>query len=84
MSESSEIENELLAFLRREVFHAETAVDREADLIAMGFDSMSLVRLLLFVEKKFGVWISEEEIANAPVISIGALADLINRMRQSK
>ena len=77
MSDVHEIEGELIGFLRREVFAESMDVDRDADLVELGFDSMSLVRLLLFVEKKFGIWISEEEIANASIISVSALAEII-------
>ena len=59
MIQPSEIETELLAFLRRDIFGADVAVTPEMDLVAAGFDSMSLVKLLLFIETKYGKWIPE-------------------------
>lgn len=62
MIEAREIEAELLAFLQREVFAPQVVVTPETDLVAAGFDSMSLVRLLLFVETTWGLWVPEKEI----------------------
>jgi acyl carrier protein len=84
MNNPTEIENDLLGFLQREVLKSSEPVDRDADLVALGFDSMSLVRMLLFVEKKYGIWISEEEIANASIISIASVAGLITQHGQKK
>ena len=61
MFESGPIEEQLLSFLRREVVSPEVPLNSETDLIATGFDSLSLVRLLLFVEKKYGRWIPESQ-----------------------
>src|SRR6185369_1333735 len=44
MIQASEIEGELVAFLKREVFAPQLALTAETDLLASGFDSMSLVR----------------------------------------
>ena len=62
MISATEIENRLLEFLKREVFAAEMVVTPETDLVASGFDSMSLVRVLLFIEQSYGFWIPEGEI----------------------
>ena len=72
MIDSHEIETKLLDFLKREVFAPEVIVTPETDLVASGFDSMSLVRVLLFIEQSYGFWIPEGEITadalqNAPI-----------------
>ena len=72
MVETHEIEAELAAFLQREVFAPQVAVTPELDLLAAGFDSMSLVRLLLFVEKTYGLWIPEGEITGAALSNLRA------------
>lgn len=51
MIEATEIETKLLDFLKREVFAPEVGLTPETDLVASGFDSMSLVRVLLFLEQ---------------------------------
>ena len=80
MIEASEIETELLAFLQREVFAPGVVVTAETDLIAAGFDSMSLVRVLLFVELTYGLWIPESEINAVTLRHVRALAATVTRL----
>jgi len=84
MIQPSEIEAELLAFLRRDVFSPETRLDAQTDLVAAGFDSMSLVKLLLHVETKFGKWIPEGEITNEALASVSALSITVARVLNEK
>lgn len=70
----AEIETELLAFLRRDIFSPETAVTMDTDLVAAGFDSMSLVKTLLHIETKYGKWVPESEITNEALANVRALA----------
>ena len=74
MLNPDEIEAQLLAFLKREVFSAQLTVTADTDLIAAGFDSLSLVRLLLFIEKTFGLWIPESEITAETLHNVHTLA----------
>lgn len=78
MVEPSAIEAELLGFLRREIFAPEAVVTSETDLVAAGFDSMSLVRLLLFIETKYGLWIPESKITNEALLNPSALATTLS------
>jgi acyl carrier protein len=80
MIEASEIEGELMGFLQREVFSAQLALTPETDLLASGFDSMSLVRVLLFIEKTYGLWIPEGEITGAALSNARALAATVSRL----
>ncbi|HVU26420.1 MAG TPA: phosphopantetheine-binding protein [Verrucomicrobiae bacterium] len=84
MMGQGEIEIELLAFLRREIFAPETNLTSETDLVAAGFDSMSLVRLLLFIETHYGLWIPESEITNATLLNVRALAATVARLVHEK
>jgi acyl carrier protein len=84
MIEPSEIETELLAFLRRDIFSPETQLTAETDLVAAGFDSMSLVKTLLHIETKFGQWIPEGEITNEALASVRALAATVARVLNEK
>ena len=84
MIEAQEIETKLLDFLKREVFAAEVAVTPETDLVASGFDSMSLVRLLLFVETDYGFWIPESEITGDALQNVRALANTIARLLNAR
>jgi len=80
MIEAQEIETKLLDFLKREVFATEVAVTPETDLIGAGFDSMSLVRLLLLIETDYGFWIPESEITSDALRNLRALATTIARL----
>jgi acyl carrier protein len=84
MVEPRDIEAELLGFLRREIFAPETAVTSETDLVAAGFDSMSLVRLLLFVEAKYGLWIPETKITGEALANTRALAGTVFGLLREK
>jgi acyl carrier protein len=84
MIEAQEIETKLLDFLKREVFAPEIAVTPETDLVASGFDSMSLVRLLLFIETDYGFWIPESEITGDALKNVRALANTIARLLNAR
>ena len=84
MIQPPEIETELLAFLRRDIFAPETQLDGETDLVAAGFDSMSLVKTLLHIETKYGKWIPEGEITNEALASVRALAATAARILNEK
>jgi acyl carrier protein len=84
MIQAQEIEIKLLDFLKREVFATEVIVTSETDLVAAGFDSMSLVRLLLFVETDYGFWIPESEITGDALRNVRALANTIARLLNAR
>lgn len=75
-----EIQNELLAFLRSGIFSAQTDLNGETDLVANGFDSLSLVALLQFIEKTYGLWIPESEITEATLQNPRTVAALVVRL----
>ena len=52
----------------------------ETDLIASGFDSLSLVSLLVFVEQTYGLWIPQDEINETNLKDIRALAAVVVRL----
>ncbi len=84
MIAASEIETKLLDFLKREVFAADVAVTPETDLIAAGFDSMSLVRLLVFIETDYGFWIPESEITGDALQTVRTLAATFTRLLNAR
>jgi acyl carrier protein len=80
MMETAQIEACLLEFLRQGIFSSQTVVTEETDLVANGFDSLSLVSLLQFVEKEFGLWLPENEINEANLKNVRALAAVVARL----
>ncbi len=77
MIDAQQVEDQLLAFLRREVFSPQVALAADTDLIASGFDSLSLVRLLLFVEKTYGRWIPERQITPETLRNVRTLSTAV-------
>ena len=84
MVDQTEIEAQLLAFLKREVFSTQLDVTTDTDLIAAGFDSLSLVRLLLFIEKTYGLWIPESEITAETLQNVRSLATAVGTLLHAK
>jgi acyl carrier protein len=84
MIQTSEIETELLAFLRRDIFSSDTNLAPETDLVGAGFDSMSLVKTLLHIEQKFGKWIPEGEITNEALANARSLAVSVAKILNEK
>lgn len=80
MIQATDIETELLTFLRRDIFSPETNLTPETDLVGAGFDSMSLVKTLLHIEQKFGKWIPEGEITGDALANTRALAETCARI----
>jgi D-alanine--poly(phosphoribitol) ligase subunit 2 len=74
MTKPRDVEIQLLAFLKREVFSPQIPISEDTDLIAAGFDSLSLVRLLLFVEQTYGLWIPESNITTEILHDVRSLA----------
>lgn len=74
MVDVAQVEGDLLAFVRREIFAAQVEATMETDLIAAGFDSMSLVRVLLFIEMTYGLWIPQDQITSESLRNVRSLA----------
>jgi D-alanine--poly(phosphoribitol) ligase subunit 2 len=51
----------------------------DEDLFDAGFDSMSLSRVLVFVEERFGVVIPDEEVVIDEIATLDRLADFVQR-----
>ena len=80
MNEPTDVQTRLVEFLRGGMFSAETPVTAETDLIASGFDSLSLVSLLVFIEQTYGLWIPQNEINEANLKNIRAMAAVVVRL----
>ena len=84
MVEAAQIETDLLAFVRREVFATQVDATLDTDLVAAGFDSMSLVRLLVFVEQTYGMWVPESEITGESLQNLRTLARTVARLLNAR
>lgn len=80
MIQPTDVQERLLEFLRGGIFSAETQLTVETDLIASGFDSLSLVSLLVFIEQTYGLWIHQNEINETNLENIRTVAALVVRL----
>lgn len=76
--------DELAAAIREHIqkkilFRPEPLGDDE-DLFDLGFDSMSITRLLVFVEERCGLQISEKDYAVDDLATVNAAVDLVHRV----
>ena len=78
--DAQKIESELLTFLSREVFAPDLVVTAETDLVSVGFDSMSLVRVLVWIETNYGMWIPESEITGDAIRNLRTLSATVARL----
>ncbi len=77
MPEPAELEAELIAWLAREIFDSSIELSPQTDLLAAGFDSMSLVRLLVFIEEKYGTQVAEDEVTEEVLRDVRSLAPFL-------
>lgn len=84
MTDPREIEASLLDFLRHEVFAPDLELNVETDLVAAGFDSMSLVRVLLFIETTHGFWMPQSEINAETLRNTRSLAATVLRLKHAQ
>jgi acyl carrier protein len=78
-----EIANQLCDFLRVNVLAGNVAVNPDTELSQLGVDSFSLMELVLFIERRFGLELPAEalipeNIANVRVLSAYCLS-LLNK-----
>lgn len=76
------IETALLDFVRNEIYDPSLGIDAGTHLIEAGLDSFSLLKILVFVEKKFNLRIPEAEINEERMCSVQNIARLIHELQQ--
>lgn len=67
----------LSTFIREEVLLSDDAIPSDRDLFDIGFDSMSLSRVLVFVEERFGVVIPDQEVVVDEVTTLDKMTDFV-------
>ncbi len=72
--DTSAICDQISGFLRTSVLDEHVAFSRESRLSELGVDSVSLVELLLFVERRFGIMMPESEMTEENLMSVETLA----------
>jgi acyl carrier protein len=70
-----EIFQQLQAFIKKNVVDESTAVDYDTPFQQLGIDSMAIIELVLFLERKFKITIPESELLPANFKTIRTLAE---------
>jgi acyl carrier protein len=72
------IEQALGDHIHEEILLRKTPLARDEDLFAAGFDSLSLSRVLVFIETRFGVVIPDEEVVLDEVATIEKMSRFVH------
>ena len=71
------IQKALADNISNEILLRKTALGPDEDFFAAGFDSMSLSRVLVFVEERFGVTIPDQDVVLDEVSTLRTMAAFV-------
>jgi len=74
-----EVAGALTAFVNTDIMARGHPIWATDNLEAAGVDSMALLKVLLFVERRFGFWMPDEDLVEDNIGSLQSLADYICR-----
>lgn len=72
------VTNQLKEHIEGEILLRRTPLAPDEDLFAAGFDSMSLSRVLVFVEERFGLAIPDQDVVLDEVSTIETMARFVH------
>jgi acyl carrier protein len=67
----------ILRYLNAEIMAAAHAVAADDELAAAGVDSMALLKVLVFLEREFGLWVPDEDLTDEVIRSARTLATYV-------
>lgn len=76
-----EFADALTAFVNANIMARGRPITPDDDFESAGVDSMGLLKVLLFIEERFGFWLPDEDLVEDNVASSRALAEYICRQR---
>ena len=76
-----EVTAAIVRFLNARIMAETNAVGADDDLAAAGVDSMALLKVLVFVEREYGIWVPDEELTDDVIRSARTLATYVGRTR---
>lgn len=79
--EPEEIASGLTAFINTSIMARGHPVGPDDDLEVAGLDSMALLKVLLFIEARFGFWMPDEDLVEANISTPRAFATYVCRRR---
>ena len=75
MSVSAEaVEAALLDFITKDILLRKEPIGRDVDLFDAGFDSLSLSRVLVFVEQRFGAVVPDQDVVIDEISTVASMA----------
>ena len=84
MPEPIRAEDVIDLLLAEQILEPQEPITPEADLFALGLDSMALMQLMLQIEVRFGITISPSELSRDHFATAAALAGFLNRKGASE
>ena len=78
---ADEIAAAITGFVNANIMARSRPMGADDDFSTSGVDSMGLLKVLLFIEAEFGLWIPDEDLVDANVRSPRALASYLCRQR---
>lgn len=84
MSDVTIICQELTNFLRANILAKGVEFDENKQLSSVGVDSLSLVEILLFVERRFGVSVPDSALSRTNLETVSALAQCVSQLLLGK
>jgi acyl carrier protein len=69
-----DIARAIVAFVNAEIMAPGHRIGPDDVLEAAGVDSMAILKVLLMVEREFGFWVPDEDLVEANVATVHALA----------
>jgi acyl carrier protein len=70
----------IVRFLNTEIMAESNAIAADDDLAAAGVDSMALLKVLVFLERDFGIWIPDEDLSDETIATARTLATYVCRL----
>jgi len=74
-----EIEKELLHFLKTSILAEKVDLSETDELRSIGVDSFSIVEIILFIERKFGLILPDNQLLPENFKSIESIASLVSK-----
>ena len=68
------VEAALLEFVSKDILLRKALIEPNDDIFDAGFDSLSLSRVLVFVEERFGILVPEEDVDIGQIATVASMA----------
>jgi acyl carrier protein len=71
------ISEEIKKYIEKNILAASVKIDADTDLKAAGIDSFSIVEIILFIERKYGVSIPDDKLVPENFKTLGSLSNTV-------